>query len=44
MSKYYFCIDCEYIKTKMVPGFGVPMVKEMSCPLDSTRWKGSGFQ
>ena len=32
MSKYYFCTDCEYIKTKMVPGLGVPMVKEMSCP------------
>ena len=32
MSNYHFCIDCEHIKTKMVPGLQVPMVKELSCP------------
>jgi hypothetical protein len=32
MSKYHFCIDCEYIKIKMIPGpHGTP-VKESSCP------------
>ena len=31
MSSYHFCIDCEYIKTKMVLGVNGP-VKEMSCP------------
>ncbi len=32
MSQYHFCVDCEYIKIKMVPGLHVPMVKELSCP------------
>jgi hypothetical protein len=32
MSKYHFCIDCEYIKIKMVSGLQVPTVKELSCP------------
>ena len=31
MSSYHFCIDCEYIKFKMVPGLRAP-VKELSCP------------
>jgi hypothetical protein len=32
MSKYHFCIDCEYIQTTMVAGINVPKVKELSCP------------
>jgi hypothetical protein len=32
MSIYYFCKDCEYIKTRMVAGLGNSMVKELSCP------------
>jgi hypothetical protein len=32
MSIYHFCVDCEYIKIKMVPGLNVPMVQELSCP------------
>jgi hypothetical protein len=32
MSKYHFCIDCEYIKIKMVSGLKVPTVQELSCP------------
>ena len=32
MSIYYFCTNCEHIKTKMVPGPHVTMVKEVSCP------------
>jgi hypothetical protein len=32
MSTYHFCIDCEHIKTKMVPGPSGTTVKELSCP------------
>jgi len=32
MSIYHFCTNCEHIKTKMVPGPHVTMVKEVSCP------------
>jgi len=32
MSNYYFCTDCEYIKTRMIPGPNGSPVKEMSCP------------
>ena len=32
MSSYYFCTDCEYIKTRMIPGPNGSPVKEMSCP------------
>ena len=32
MSTYYFCSDCEYIKTTRVPGVNVPTVNEFSCP------------
>lgn len=32
MGKYYFCIDCEHIKIKMVPGHHGLTVKELSCP------------
>jgi hypothetical protein len=32
MGTYHFCTDCEYIKTKMVPGLNGSTVKEMSCP------------
>jgi len=32
MSNYHFCTDCEYIKTRMVPGLNGSNVKEMSCP------------
>jgi hypothetical protein len=32
MSTYHFCIDCEHIKTRMVPGLNVPTVKQLSCP------------
>ena len=42
MNKYHFCIDCEYIKVRMVTGHLVAAVQELSCPARSTRWKGSG--
>ncbi len=32
MSSYHFCRNCEYIKTRMVPGLHGVAVKEMSCP------------
>ena len=32
MSTYHFCLDCEHIRIKVVPGLNVPMVKELSCP------------
>lgn len=32
MSNYHFCIDCEYIRTRMVPGVGGLTVKEITCP------------
>jgi hypothetical protein len=32
MSNYNFCIDCEHIKIKMVPGLHALTVKELSCP------------
>jgi hypothetical protein len=32
MSNYYFCLDCEYIKIKMVSGLHGSIVKELSCP------------
>lgn len=32
MGTYHFCIDCEYIKTRMVPGLHGSPVKELSCP------------
>ncbi len=32
MSKYHFCINCEHIKTRVVPGLQTPTVKEVSCP------------
>ena len=32
MSIYYFCKDCEHIKTSIVAGLGSSMVKELSCP------------
>lgn len=32
MSNHYFCTDCEFIKTTMVPGLQVTLIKEFSCP------------
>ena len=32
MGKYYFCLDCEHIKIKMVSGINGSTVKELSCP------------
>ena len=32
MSKYHFCINCEHIKIRTVPGLHTPTVKEVSCP------------
>ncbi len=32
MSKYHFCIGCEHITTRIVPGIHTPTVKELSCP------------
>jgi hypothetical protein len=32
MSKYHFCLDCEHIKTRMVPGRQGTTVEESSCP------------
>jgi len=32
MSNYYFCLDCEHIRTRMVPGVKGSTVKELSCP------------
>jgi hypothetical protein len=32
MNKYHFCIDCEHIKVRMVSGYLVPAVQELSCP------------
>jgi hypothetical protein len=32
MGKYHFCIDCEYIKIRMVSGLHGSTVKELSCP------------
>ena len=32
MSTHHFCIDCEHIKIKMVPGLHGLSVKELSCP------------
>jgi hypothetical protein len=32
MSTYHFCIDCEHIITRMVPGRDGLKVREVSCP------------
>jgi hypothetical protein len=32
MGNYYFCIDCEHITTRIVPGLHGSTVKELSCP------------
>jgi hypothetical protein len=32
MGKYHFCLDCEHIRTRMVPGLHGLTVKELSCP------------
>jgi hypothetical protein len=32
MGNYYFCMGCEYIRTRMVSGLHEQTVKELSCP------------
>lgn len=32
MGNYHFCMDCEFIKIKKVPGVGGKAVEERSCP------------
>ena len=32
MSKYNFCVGCDQIKTKLVPGLNGTKVREVSCP------------
>lgn len=32
MSIHSFCMDCEHIITRMVPGIHSPLVEEVSCP------------
>ncbi len=44
MSVYHFCTDCEYIKTKIVPGLGILTVKELSCPARFNPREGKWIQ
>ena len=32
MSTYHFCLDCEHLKIRIVPGLHDQKVEEMSCP------------
>jgi hypothetical protein len=32
VGQYHFCIDCEHIVTRMVPGFNGLQVRELACP------------
>jgi hypothetical protein len=32
MSNYHFCIDCQYIRIRMVAGLHGTPVQELSCP------------